>query len=329
MTVQDLRDVLRDHADGPPPANPARLAQVRARVRATRRRRRITAGVAVAAALAAGVALLPGLAAPDRSTSAATAGPALPETFTAPDGTAYRRLALTSIGRTGGQKKTVTVPVTGRPLDVAVVCDGEGLVNNTPMVYVGGRWSVSARLGACSRRMELLPLEVSRRDGQVSVTFDATRHGVCGPGMDCGKPAPAAWTLAVYEWTPPAEPVEPGPVKDFPARFEGWKLAGSATGVWPRDDVVRLEIEGTGRKVALDQLCAGDLARRMWFTFQVGGRTPAGRTSCGVWESGAYPAALMEVEVPEGERLVITGRMGAWGQPANRPVRWSVGAYTK
>ncbi|MEV4223137.1 hypothetical protein [Nonomuraea sp. NPDC049725] len=335
MTVQDLRDLLRERADGPPPANPARLAQVRARVSRTRRRRRITTGVAVAAAVAAGAVVLPG-ALPDtvtpggRTTAATAPGPELPESFTAPDGAAYRRLAVTSIGRSGEQKKTLTVPVTGRPLDVAVACDGEGRADNTPMVYVGRAPSPSARIGACSSRMELLPLVVSQGDGQVEVTFDATRSGVCGPGMTaCDEAVPAAWTLGVYEWTPPAEPADPAPVKEFPARFEGWKLAGSTSGVWPRDSVVRLEIEGHGRKVALDQLCSGELARRMRFTYRVGDEEPAGGASCGVWESGAYPAALTEVEVPEGERLVITGEVAAWGETTNRPVRWSVGVYTR
>jgi hypothetical protein len=339
MSVQDLRDVLRERADGPSPPNPARHEQVGARVRGTRRRRRITAGAAMAAAVAIGFSVFPGAQAPKETTAVTTTAvqERLPERFTAADGTEYRRLAAVTIGKTGEQKVTVTVPVSGKPLDVAAACPGAGHQSTRPDVYVGDKLVRLSGFGGCSPQMDLRPLDVAQRDGQVSVTFDATSpRALCerrvpgGPRPPCRTvlAKPADWSLAVYEWTPPAQPVEPAPVRRFPDRFEGWKLARTESGIWPQDRTVRLEVEG-GRAVALDQLCTGDLARRMWFSVQVGGAESNGSTGCGVWESGPFPAALSEVEIPEGERAVITVRLGSWGEVTNRPVRWSIGVYTK
>ncbi|MFF4615416.1 hypothetical protein [Nonomuraea jabiensis] len=345
MTVQDLRDVLRERAEVPSPGNPYRHDQVSSRIRRTRLRRRATAGAGAMAVVVAsavvGVSLLPGTAtAPDRGAVAIArteqdmpAG--LPEQFTAGDGTAYRRLAVGTIKKEDAKKVSFTVPVSGKPLDVAMTCDGEDFVN-TPRVSVNGNADTGAQVLPCGKAMQLRPLSLVRRGAtEATVTFDTTvvgrgcvqrdKDGPCVPP----KPKVAAWHVAVYEWTPPARRVEPEPVKDFPDRVDGWTLARSATGVSDRDSSFTLVVKSASGKIGVDQLCTGDLAARMWFKIRVNGTDAPMVGGCNVWKSGDYPMVLSEYDVPKGSRVTISGKIGFWGEYTNRPVRWSVGVYVK
>ncbi|MFI7231362.1 hypothetical protein ACIBO5_49880 [Nonomuraea angiospora] len=341
MTVQDLRDVLRERAEAPSPGNPNRHDQVRSRIRRTRLRRRATAGAGAVAAFVAsavvGVLLLPGTA-PEVISAARVVQemPAgLPEKFTAGDGTAYRRLAVGAIKKEGAKKVSLTVPVSGKPLDVAMTCDGEDFVN-TPRVSVNGNADTGAQVLPCEKAMELRPLSLVRRGAtEATVTFDTT---VVGRGCvqrkkdgPCVTPEPkvATWNVAVYEWTPPARRVEPEPVKDFPDQVDGWKLARSAAGVSDRDSSFTLVVKSASGKIGMDQLCTGDLAARMWFKIRVNGTDAPMVGGCNVWKSGDYPMALSEYDVPKGSRVTITGKIGFWGEYTNRPVRWSAGVYVK
>ncbi|MGW4967075.1 hypothetical protein ACWEPL_58490 [Nonomuraea sp. NPDC004186] len=341
MTVQDLRDVLRERAEAPSPGNPNRHEQVSSRIRRTRLRRRATAGAAaVAASAVVGVSLSPGtVTAPGPGTTATArteqdkpAG--LPEEFTAGDGTAYRRLAVGTIGKEGAKKVSLTVPVSGKPLDVAMTCDGDTGADS-PVVVVNDRADTGSQAVPCGKSMQLRPLSVVRRGAtEATVTFDTTvvargcvqfkKDGPCVTP----KPKEATWHVAVYEWTPPARPVEPEPVRDFPDRLAGWKLARSATGMWDRNRSFTLVVTSPGGKISLDQLCTGELATRMWFKYRVDAEESMA-TSCAVWKSGPYPMALQEFFVPKGKKVTITGKIGFWGEYTNRPVRWSVGVYVK
>ncbi|MFI7127286.1 hypothetical protein ACIBQ1_16430 [Nonomuraea sp. NPDC050153] len=342
MTVQDLRDVLRERAEAPSQANPYRHEQVSSRIRRTRLRRRATAGVGAMAAVVVasavvGVHLLPGTAPGVISAARVEQDmpPGLPEKVTAGDGTEYRRLAIGTIRKEGAKKVSVTVPVSGKPLDVAVRCDGE-TGGGTPRVSVNGHDDPGARLMPCGKGMQLRPLSVVQRGAtEATVTFDTTssrwgcvqrkKDGPCVPI----KPKSATWHVAVYEWTPPAEPVEPEPIRAFPARLGGWKLARSATGVWDRDRTFTFVVRSASGKIGLDQLCTGELAARMWFKVRIDGKESPTATGCGTWKSGDYPMAMTEFAVPKGSRVTITGGMGFWGAYTNRPVRWSVGVYVK
>ncbi|NUP80149.1 MAG: hypothetical protein HOV96_21655, partial [Nonomuraea sp.] len=181
--------------------------------------------------------------------------------------------------------------------------------------------------------MELVPLIVPAGADRVTVPFDTTtRGGGCvrkGEDGPCVPQTPpkAVWSLAVYEWTPPAEPVEPDPLRDFPKRVAGWEQ-GRATRdlMWPRDRAFTLTVEGKGGRIGIEALCGGDLAERMWFAYRAdGGEEVTG--TCGRWENGPYPMAMNEFTVPEGERVTVTGRAGIWGADTNRPVRWAVAVY--
>ncbi|GGP06717.1 hypothetical protein LDL08_16375 [Nonomuraea glycinis] len=334
MTVQDLRDVLRERAEGPSPANPARHEQVGAHIRRTRRRRRVAGGAAAAVAVLLGVWLVPGAADQPQKATVASSVAKLPERFTAPDGTEYRRIAATAVKAAGGRKAVITVPLSGKPLDVAGVC--EGVDNRPPRVSTGARTWPPMGFRGCSKVMQLLPLPVPENAEEATVTFDtATSGSACvqaGAGGPC-EPVKAKrgdWSLAVYEWTPPAEPVEPAPLKDLPRRLDGWKLADSKTGLWPQDTTARFEIVGTGRKLAFDQVCGGDLAGRVLVRTSTGLTGSPQSSTCPEWKSGPFPMAMTEFPaVPKGKRMVITVRISVIGETTNRPIRWSFGLYSK
>ncbi|MEV0237622.1 hypothetical protein [Nonomuraea sp. NPDC050786] len=340
MTVQDLRDVLRERAESPSPANPYRHDEVRSRIRRTSLRRRVTAGAGAVAVIAAGIYLIPGTAAaPDRDTTAtatAAAQPAgLPERFTSADGTEYRRLAITTLEVKGKKKTSINVPVSGKPLEVSGRCDG-GPRSDSPAVLVNGRPIGGADSLRCSKEMPLVPLIVPRGATEVTVTFDTTRlrPGCVRRTKDSPclpvEARPANWSLAVYEWTPPARPVEPPQIKPFPDRAAGMKRAYTVRGMWPQDPSFTLTATSESGKIGIDQLCAGDLASRMWFQFRIDGKLSPSSSNCGVWREGrSYPMAVAEITVPKGKRVTISGKMSFLGEYTNRPVRWSVGVFVK
>ncbi|NBE94786.1 hypothetical protein FE391_39685 [Nonomuraea sp. KC401] len=335
MSAHDLRDVLRERAEAPAPANPHRHDQIRARVRRARIRRRVLAGTAVAAAAVLGVSLIPGAAdVPAREITAA-AGPAssLPETFTSGDGTEYRRVATAELKAEPDQKTSVTVPVSGKPLDAAGLCAGKP-TGQPPHIRVNGELQEAGFL-RCGTDMELKPLVVPEGATEITVTFDTVTSGYgCVSDRKGGKCRPqtphhAAWRLGVYEWTPPAEPVEPEEPRAFPARLGGMKLAAKSAGVWDDDRSFELVVESPGGKLGLEQLCTGDLAGRMWFTYRINGEDSGVTADCATWKSGPFPLAMGETTVPKGGKVRITGKVGLRGEATNRPVRWSVAAYVK
>lgn len=339
MTVQDLRDVLRERAEGPSPANPHRHDEVRARIRRRRMRRRAMVGGAVSvasvvAAVVVIVALLPGTAEEPPPATTVTAEPAsgLPERYTAPDGTVYRRLATTRLVASG-MKTSVTIPVSGEPLDVAARCDGEA--GASPRVLVNGRNTGPRGFSPCPEDMELRPLIVPKDAEEVTVTFDRTtsgggcvmrtRNGPCEPV----KPQRSDWDLAVYQWIPPARMVTPEPVRAMPERLAGKRMIAQFRGAWPGESTIEMQVVGTGDPIGIDQICSGDLAGRMWFKYQVGGKESPTRSGCGVWKEGPFPTAMEEFTVPKGKRVTVTGRVGFWGESTNRPVKWAIGVYRK
>ncbi|MFI7612453.1 hypothetical protein ACIBP6_14635 [Nonomuraea terrae] len=330
MSVQDLRDVLREHAGGPSPANPRRHDQIHARVRRMRRRRRVLAGAAAVAAVVAAAVLVPGVAAPpSRETTAAAVAEALPERFTAPDGTPYRRLALTSLGP-DVRRSSVTVPVSGRPLDVGAVCDGR-LPSLEVQVLVNGNRTGPPGFSPCRPERALWPLTVPPGVRDVTITFEMTDMGWrCADETrpcEAATPQPGDWGLAVYEWTPPARPVSPEPVRAFPGRLGELRLAASASGVWPQDSTFTFEGVSADGTIGIERLCSGDLAGRMWFRFRIDGVEDPSTVGCDVWKEGSFPSGRIPFDVPKGKRVTVTGQIGLWGEHTNRPVDWSVGLY--
>ncbi|MGW3342031.1 hypothetical protein ACWDA3_01940 [Nonomuraea rubra] len=327
MSVRELRDVLRERAGGPSPANPYRHEQVRARIRRTRVRRTAAAGaVAVAVAVVAAY-LIPGQAGPVPLRAPAAARPGLPERFTSPDGTEYRRVGLVTLT---GTEASIDVPVSGKPLEVATWCDGS--LNRMPVVYVNSRRVHAPGYGCGDGLPRLVPVDVPKGSTEATLTFDRsaegcvslTEDGPCVPE----QPDTAVRDVGVYEWTPPAMAVEPPRIKALPPEVDRLRLAGSASGRWPGATSFTLTGRGAGT-VTVHLLCSGDLAQRMWFKFWVGGVEGRTRLGCSSWTRGPFPDAGMELEVPRGEQVTVTVRTGMWGEYTNRPVRWSAGLYVR
>ncbi|MEU6712064.1 hypothetical protein ABZ897_11365 [Nonomuraea sp. NPDC046802] len=343
MTVPDLREVLRERAEAPSPANPYRHDQVRARVRRTRLRRHMTAGATAAvAAVAAVVVLIPGTSEPREITAATdqkggetTAAVELPERFTSGDGTDYRRVAALSMNSNGPKKVSVEVPVSGRPLDVAGRCLGEP-GDYSPKITVNGRSNLRPSFSPCLNMgtTESHPLIVPKGATRVTVEFDLSSVGCLRKekdGLCLPEPREADWSLAVYEWTPPARRVEPEPVKAFPERVGDMRRIANSTGLSDKEHEFTLTVTSSSGKIGIDQLCTGDLAQRLWFRYEINGGDKPVTGSCGVWKKGPYPMAKADfsIGVPKGKPVRITGRMGLWGDSTNRPVRWSVGVFSK
>ncbi|MFG3438491.1 hypothetical protein ACGF0J_14705 [Nonomuraea sp. NPDC047897] len=261
--------------------------------------------------------------------------PELPASFTSADGAVYRRLGVASVGTSSGGKATITIPVTGKPLDVASVCSRGGRPGSShavPRITIG-RTPVNTGL-YCLQGRQLVSLPVPVGAGkEVTVTFDTTTVGsACvreKPSDPCRKveEEPTDWSLAVYEWTPPERPVEPPALRALPHRAGGLALTQSRSGTWPREASVTFRVRGNGRKVGVDQLCSGELAGRLRFRFEVDGRDTGSGTSCGGWKNGTYPLAISEVTVPKGRTATITVKASMPSAAPNRLVRWSVGLY--
>ncbi|WP_433358961.1 hypothetical protein [Streptosporangium sp. CA-115845] len=332
MTVENLRDVLREHADLLPPPNPSRDEQIRDRVRRTRVRRRTAMGTAVvAAAVALAVPFLPTTPQPETTTTVSGGPlPVLPEQFTSADGTGYRLVARTAIEKTGDAKATLKIPYTGKPLDVGGMCVGPD--DSPPRIKVeGSRLRVPVSFMHCDRELRLQPLDIPEGATEVTVTFNTVTSGrACTqkePGAPCVTPARAhgSWVLGVYEWTPPARPVAPEPLRNIPDQVGKWQLTETKSGLWPQDTTATFEVGGQAGRVALDKLCSGELATRLQFSFRVNGESGGAVSSCGVWTSGGFPMAMNELYLTE--PTTITVELSMVSQSTNRPIRWSVGLF--
>ncbi|GAA4918522.1 hypothetical protein GCM10023334_020720 [Nonomuraea thailandensis] len=262
-----------------------------------------------------------------RGTPPAGALQGLPERFTSPDGTEYRRVGLVTLT---GAEASIDVPVSGKPLEVVTPCDGGR--NRMPVVYVNSRRVHALGFGCGDGLPPLLPVDVPRGSTVARLTFDRTPEGCVSLTADgpCVPEPPdtAVRDVAVYEWTPPAMTIEPPRIKALPPHLDGRRLADSASGTWPGATSFTLTGSGAGT-VTVDLLCSGDLAQRMWFKFWVNGEEGRARMGCPSWTRGPFPKASTELEVPPGERITVTVRTGMWGEYTNRPVRWSAGLYVR
>ncbi|MGI5271232.1 hypothetical protein ACQEUU_18900 [Nonomuraea sp. CA-218870] len=160
----------------------------------------------------------------------------------------------------------------------------------------------------------------------VTADTNSGKDCVSAKGRTCRPRIEGAWTLGVYAWTPPERSTQPEPIKDLPKRLDGRPLIDTRSGVWPADDTVRFTFDATGRPFGLEQLCAGDLAERLRFSYTLGKGKSHG-ASCAVWRSGAFPMAMGVHDTRPGERVKVTAKITVDGGHPGRPVRWSVGLY--
>lgn len=339
-TLNNLRDVF-DDMSARAPDNHQRIAQLERRIRRDRRRRAAGAVLAGAAVITAAAVTVPdllpsGTVAPQMSVAAQPAAEEkLPEQFTSEDGSDYRRLAATTLHK--DEKATsLTVPVTGKPLEVAAVCPkGKPTVLARPRVFVDGKF-VGTWFNQClvkeNMGMVLDTLNVPEGAQQLTVTFDATDEVCAGHASDqCpDRPTwqPAEWPLAVYEYTPPAQPVEPAPIEDFPATIGSQKLVGQATGVWPQETTFSRTFTSPGGYFRIEHRCTGSFADRITISYQIGDKSYQGAWVCGDRSLDESNVMLWSPKVPKGTKITISGKVQMDGGHPNRQTRWAVGVYS-
>jgi len=304
------------------------------RIRQARRRRAAGAGV-LAVALAAGVASGVVLAhQPAPGHAASYSAPPLPASFTASDGAAYRRLAITSVTGPNQRSASLTVTPGSDPVDVMVTCDHR---KGTTFVIV----NVNGNFGAFAdcqgpTRLAGLPVHPGQR---ARITFRA--------GSPIGSRI-AGWQFAAYAWTPPAVP-RPAPAIPRPPRnFTGpdepaghgnvrWHLVTSRSGIWPAERTVTITAPAGTSNLELSMVCAGPVAERLQASMSNHGSGYGSLPPCDQWAPGQPLPRQLTVDRRDGrldgKPVTLTIRLQApWVDPAayaNRKVSWTVAFYAE
>ncbi|MEV4568547.1 hypothetical protein AB0K12_32665 [Nonomuraea sp. NPDC049419] len=331
-TLRDLHELF-DDMSAAAPDNRGRITQLERRIRRDTRHRATGTALAAAAVVAAATmfvptVLSPGPTPPHRETTAAVEPPAgLPMQFTSNDGSAYHRLAFATLTKEA-KKASLTVPVSGKPLEVAALCPKDNPTRFAgPGVLVNGKPS-SSWFQQCltGERMALEAVNVPKSADHVTITFDTANEPCARKQIEPCQPAD--WPVAVYEYTPPAQPVEPASIEDFPRTLGTLKLAGQASGVWPRTSSFKLTVTSPGGYFRVEHRCTGDLAGRLTITYRIGDEASQGAWICTRGRPTETNAMLWSRKVPEGATITVSGKVKVQAGHPNRQARWSVAVYS-
>jgi hypothetical protein len=330
VSEDQLRQLLAERS-GPARYRPVPQERIAARIRRARMKRAAKAGL-LALVVAAGAVSGMTLAhehAPGHATS--YSGAPLPARFTASDGAAYHRLAVTSMTDPAWRSAVLTVTVGSDPVDVMASC-------NDPAsgVFIGVKVNgVIAGLIRCQDPPQLMGLSV-RPGLKVHITF--VRGSSLGlPDMDTG------WQFAAYAWTPPATlraaPAEPR----LPSSYTGnnttagygtapRRLIASRSGNWPGDRTATFTVTyHRGRNIDVSVVCAGAIADRLQVSFQVDG-SGSQAVPCKSWTPGQPPEETTSVSGRAGVPLTLTFRIQAPSPDtaaayAKRAASWTIAVY--
>lgn len=276
LIEDNIRELLRDRSSEPP-SNSERLSQVRKGIHRARRRRTAVSGVAAITGVVAVSAVGLGGFDGDRTSVDPTVRPSptataptpaeLPKTFTGKNGVTYALVGSTSMRQPEEQEVHVNVrPREGRPLDVAATCAPLSKVSPDEQasppridVLVDGKWYGGVSLG-CGERLDTAQLILPKGKRMFRVTFTSGRLG--------GERASAAWSIGLYEWTPPNKsdaapkvPRLPDPSAD--GEEPAYHLLGSKSGTWPDSRTVKITVPYRGQQLAVATICRGGAAERM------------------------------------------------------------------
>ena len=337
VSEDQLRQLLAERSE-PARRRPVPDERIAVRIRQARRRRAAGAGV-LAVALAAGVVSGVVLAhQPAPGHAARYSAPPLPASFTASDGAAYRRLAITPVTGPNQRSASLTVTPGSDPVDVMVTCDHR---KGTTFVII----NVNGNFGAFAdcqgpTRLAGLPVHPGQR---ARITFTA--------GSPIGSRI-AGWQFAVYSWTPPAfarpAPAEPRPPHTFtgPDETTGhgnvrWHLVSSRSGIWPAGRTVTITAPAGTSNLEFSMVCAGPVAERLQVSMSMGGNGSGATVmpSCLVWTPGQPLPRQFTIERRDardhlhGKPVTLTISLQ---EPrvdpaayANRQVSWTVAFYAE
>jgi hypothetical protein len=302
--------------------------RIAARVRRARIRRAAEAGllaVAVAAGVVSGVTLAHDHA-PGHATS--YSGLSLPASFTASDGAAYRRLAVTSLTEPARPAAALVVTAGSSPIDVMGACDRP----ESAVFVIVNVEGANPGMITCRDSPQLLGL--SLRPGQrTRITFD-----VVSP---LGSPK-VSWRFAAYAWKPPVTvrpaPAEPRlpPSYSGPSTTGGYgnalrRLVASRSGDWPGDRAVTVTVPAGTGTLDVSVVCAGAIAGRLQMSIS----SPAlqgEETPCQSWAPGQPLSAQTFIGARDGKPLTLTFRIQAPSPDtaaayAKRAASWTIAVY--
>jgi hypothetical protein len=276
VSEDQLRELLTERSD-PARRRPVPEERIAIRVRRARRRRAAGAGLLAVAAVAGAASGVILTHEPAPGHAASYNAPPLPASFTASDGAAYRRLAITPVTGPDQRSASFTITAGSHPVDVMATCDHR---KGTTFVLVKVNGSV-VTFADCQGPGRLTDLAV--KPGQrARITFAA--------GSPIGSRI-AGWQFAAYAWTPPViarpAPAEPRPPRSFTGLAEApahgnvqWRLVSSRSGDWPADRTVSITVPTGARYYKLSLVCAGPVSERLQVTFSNNGSQPSLMPSC-------------------------------------------------
>jgi lipoprotein-anchoring transpeptidase ErfK/SrfK len=322
VNEDQLRQLLAERSD-PARHRPAPQERIAARIRRARMKRAAGAGllaVAVAAGVVSGVTLAhehaPGHA-PSYS------GRGLPDSFTASDGAAYRRLAATSMTDPAQRSVSLAVQAGSDPVDVMAACDAPRS-NAFIDVKVNG---ADAGVIVCQDSPQLIGLPV--RPGRTAhLTFFSTSALGFPPGKKI------SWRLAAYSWTPPAT-IRPAPAaprlprsypRTDPAGGQGMgprHLLASRSGDWPGDRTGSFTVTYHGRQLDISLACAGAVGGQLQVSIRIEGSSQ---------ELSCSQTSHLSTTGGAGQPVTVTFRIQApspyaAADYAKRAASWTIAAY--
>ncbi len=270
VSKDQLRQLLAERSD-PARHRPVPQERITARIRRARMKRAAGAGL-LAVAVAAGVVSGVTPRARARAGHAASySGPPLPARFTAADGAAYRRLAVTDMTDPAQKTATLTVQVGSDPVDVMASCD-----DPTSNILIGVKVNGTlAGLVSCQDPSQLLGLPV--HPGQQARITLVRASGLGLPDISTD------WQFAAYAWTPPATARTAPAAPHLPQSYTGpnttaghgnalRKLVAIRSGIWPRDQTATFTFTVHGhRNFDISTVCAGLIGDRLQVSHQIDG----------------------------------------------------------
>jgi hypothetical protein len=329
VSEDQLRLLLTERSD-PARRRPVPEERIAIRIRRARRRRAAGAGVLAVAAVAGAASGVILTHEPAPGHAASYSAPPLPAAFTASDGAAYRRLAITPVTGPNQRSASFTITPGSDPVDVMATCDHR---KGTTFVLVKVNGS-DVTFADCQGPGRLTGVRV--HPGQrARITFAA--------GSPIGSRI-AGWQFAAYAWTPPATarpaPAEPRVPQIFtgtaepPARGNvQWRLVSSHSGHWPADQTVSIKVPTGARSYKLSLVCAGPVAERLQVTFSNNGSQPSLGPSCVPLTPGQPVPAQLTIDRVDRKPTTLTIHLQAPrvdpAAYANRQVSWTVALYAE
>lgn len=330
ISEDQLRELLTERSD-PARRHPVPEERIAVRIRRARRRRAAGAGVLAVAAVAGALSGLVLAHQPAPGHAASYSAPPLPTSFTASDGTVYRRLAITPVTGPNQRSASLTISVGSGPVDIMATCDHR---KGTTFVIATANSGGSSAFANCQGpgRLAGLPVHPGKR---VRIKIEA--------GSPIGSRI-AGWQFAAYAWTPPAI-AAPAPAKPrLPQSYTGpayppsrgkaqWRLVTSRSGDWPADQTVTIKAPAGTSTLKLVMVCRGAIAGRSWVTTS-GYKSQEDIVGfCLPWTPGQQVPGQVTITRRDGKPYAITLHVRA-PQPnsaayATRTSSWAIALYAE